>query len=137
MEETMIRKLVTRLAVIGSLVLVFGVSGVALAKSATVTEIGIEIKTETCAVGVKLSDDSVYQFTGTFKGETSTSGNIVFQCTGKLEGDAPSRAITASNSEFSFTCFDIQNRQFVVAKKWEMHITPSGNATYKCNAKGQ
>ena len=109
----------------------------AFTKSATVEATGLGIAPpETCGVGVALADGSTYSFTGTYKTETSKSGNVTFQCKGKLAGDAPSRAIDASNPNFTFACFSEENNQVIYTNTWEVHITPSGNATYKCKVKG-
>jgi hypothetical protein len=88
-----------------------------------------------CSVGVAIADGTSYQFEGDWTSNTSNSGNVTFTCSGELTSAPPATAIKAANSKVDFACWDAENERPIYTYTWDVHITPSGNATYSCHYK--
>ncbi|MCB0196477.1 MAG: hypothetical protein KDJ65_31280 [Anaerolineae bacterium] len=89
-----------------------------------------------CAVGVALEDGSAYKFVGTYKITEAKNGaqNTMIQCQGTLGGstEPPQSAIRADGDLYDgdFSCFGGGDND--QAERWWVNISPSGQATYKC-----
>ncbi|MCB0213125.1 MAG: hypothetical protein KDJ52_27535 [Anaerolineae bacterium] len=126
------KKLIVILSV---LVMVLITTAAVYAKGAKPVAVKTANNGELCAVGVLLEDGSGYTFEGTYKITEAHNGaqNTMIQCQGTLGStEPPPSAIRADGDLYDgdFNCFGGGDND--QAERWWITITPSGQATYKC-----
>ncbi|MCB0164450.1 MAG: hypothetical protein KDI79_09500 [Anaerolineae bacterium] len=89
---------------------------------------------QVCAVGVILSDGSQYTFTGSYElsAEKNGKGKTIFHCQGALTTDLPETTIHINGGKNDYPAPCSTGMAYTGATKWKLNLSPSGQASYKC-----